>query len=384
MLKIKRTKSNTAFSCDATILASALTRINAITDYGQTTSGSAKQHLFVAQDDKLFLVGLSQDVTSYISVDATPSSDGICSFNASLLLGLIKKRKGIFKFEAKGGEMLFSSKSTNYKGSINLNEVTNEVVDEVNGIDSTKKAVALRPETLAELKRAVKSVSAKDIIFGTPLTIHIQVRDSQLRATAYDGYHALVFISKSELKSKNFTLSVTGSAYNVMEKFIANEEVAFSVDSHLRINKENAIYASIPSVQSEKEDYEVFEQVKSLEKSGCKAKIVVPGTICETISNMFALKSASLESTSKFDFEVNSEGLKITYKTTSGQTMESLDAEIKKGKKCKFSISEKLVTDVFSPFAGQKEILMTIFDGRFALESETESHVLKGVGTFDE
>lgn len=383
MLAIKSTKTKMSFTCDAALLLNSVSRIITVTDYGQV-SADKKQHFLATHDGKLYLIGMTQDVFAYIVIEAETHVDGICMLDAAALLGLLKKRKGLFDFDSTGSDLVFVAQESKYKGKITLSTIDDDTLAAINSIDSTKSAVKLKPETLVELKRAIKSTASKSIVFGLPLTSHIVVEDSTLTACVKDEYHAIVYYGKEKLDSNDFDLAVTGSAYNVIEKFIANEVVSFNIDSCIKIYKKGVIYASIPSVQEDATGLrEVLDGAKSVEKSKKLVSVSMPSSVNEIMANMLSLKSAQLEASSKFDFVLTGKELKISYKTSSGQVSDTIAVKTLTDGKEKFSIPEKLVTSVFGAFAGHEDVAFTIYQNNFILSLDTEAYSLKGLGTYD-
>ena len=385
MLSIVKQSNKIAFSVDASILTNTLTRISAVASFGQTSS-STKQYLLVIQNKQLYLVGLTQDVMAYINIPATAKDDGLCVIEADIMLGLLKKRKGIFEFQTDSNVLKFNQKVGKYGGEINLTEITDDIVEAVNDIDATSSAVTLEQETLSELKRAVKIANAKDIIFDSALPVHITVKKGKLKATSQDGYHAILYVGRQKLDCADFQLSITGTAYSVIEKFVANESVSFAIDSHMRITKKDTIFASIPSIQSEDDDYLIYENLLKLQKTKQRCSFVFNGSIYETISNMFALKPSSLDNTTKFNFAISKSELSVEYKTTVGQITESFEISDFDGKKFSFGVHEKQVKDIFEVFSMYSEVVFTVYDGRFLLEAGTDKdqYYIKALGTFDD
>ena len=371
-----------AFTCDAEALSDVLLRIVAITDYGQNAAAN-KQHIIIASDGQLFILGLSQDVTAYLSIAADITAEGICSICATDIIGVLKKRKGDFYFEGAQGNLKYKSAKTKYQGQLALKELTPDIKEAIDGINTGVKGTMLKPDMLTELKRGVKCVKLKDVVFDNALNIMIQCVDGAFATAASDGYHALIYRAKTQHKSKDFCMSVTGAAYNVIDKFINNQAASFSIGSTLLITNKTSMYAAIPSTQIKEDEFGAFKSVEAASKEKFLTEFVLDCSLSDKIANMFTLKSSSLEMSSSFNFEQKDGKLKITYATSSGSTAEIVKCKSFSGKHA-FSIGERMLHDTLSSFSACTDITMRVNEAMFFIIAETDEYKLIGAGALDE
>lgn len=385
MINKKILKNNPSFRCNAEVLSDALLRIKAVSDYGKVSGTvSIKSDMIIAQKGKLIVLSASLDVVAYIVFDAVCTIEGSVSIDIDTIVGILKKRKGSFEFKCSKSELSFKLVKGKYSGKINIADNTDSVEEILDSLGSESNTIDLTLETMVELKKAVKSVTAKDVVYLEPMNIHLSCTDGKLRATSHDAYHALVYTGETDTKCDDFQLSVTGSAYNVLEKFIASQTVSFSVGKSLSIVKEGHMLCSIPPIQSKEDDFEIFDKVRAIKKQKKSAEMsfVIPGPLLkDRISNMVVLKNSSLEVTAPFQFEKNESLLSITYKTSAGSVTDSIPCEGTGSGK--FTIGEKLITDMVALFCTYEEITVTINKGSFLFESNTETESLIGVGSRD-
>ena len=340
-MEIKYKKLPT-FTCDVEKFVSILTRIDVITGFGQKNANT-KQCILVTSEDKLYAYGITPDVTSYLSIGVDVTDEGICVIPTTEILGLLKKRKGEFSFEAADNNFSFKSlvKNTSFKGTFPLREMNSDIKEVIESIaDDIKdtKGVPLSAKMMDEIKRAVKMVSSKHIISGDNLNIVLRCQDGHLKLATSDGFRAVSYEGSTEYKSRDFELAVTGTAYDLIDKFVEAQPVNFTVGNTLQLIKKKEIYAAIPPIQASEEEYADFDNVTHLlSTDNFDVEFELPNSICESIQNMSILKGYSLENEQPTKFNLK--------KIKNKEEVEEDEVENTKGKgKVKYKYV-KLVTN---------------------------------------
>jgi hypothetical protein len=352
------------FTCEASDLGDALARIITITEFGQNP-GTPKQYILVSDGDTLYVIGLATDVTVYLTIPIEADVDGVCSFDAATLLGLLKKRKGQFKFTAKGGNLDFKALKARYKGYIALKEVTSDVGETLNDIDTSIKGTVLKASILQELKTAIKWVSQKDICKEVPLIVNIDCIGGIFTAATLDSYHGTLYRSTTKYTNKDFQLSVASTAYNVIDKFVANCDVSFSLGSSLILTNSD-IYAAIPAMQRSEDAIGLIEKIEKIANGKQKIEFTVNCTLlADRLTSMSVLKNTALEAQVPYCFTLNDDKLTIVYTTSSGSVTEVVKCANVTGEGS-FRISDKLALYTFTPLSSLSEITFTVSDNSFS------------------
>ncbi len=408
---MKVVKGDFSFDIDAKTLEVALTRMSNITSY--SSSDTDKQNIFVSDGKTLYLVGLAQDITAYISVCSEVKGSGYASFPIDVVQGLVKKRSGKFRIESDQSELKIRSNSTSYKLTITLLSVGDDVLSDIKEIEPTEmKGTKISEGTISSLRKYVKTASLKEAVFGSPLPVYIDSRKDQLRVISYDNYHALILIVPRK-EETTFRLAVTGTTYGVIEKFISDHVVSFSVEKYLNLVGENSsFYASLPPIQSKDEDYDsAMNYYKSLKNP--KVKFYINGNSFKVIENMATLRSAAADAAStKYSFSTKigvvkreiektvdgvkkkkiekAEGpvLEVTYSTSNGKASEEIPLLMPEGyedtwKKVSFVISNKILENIVFPFASYSSVEFCVYERCVTLCAELTSQKLVALGTLD-
>lgn len=366
MLRCKVTESGPSFSfiSDTSKVTNAINKVVNVTSFSKC-SENEKQHLIVAYNSELFVLGYSPETFVVVRVEGVVTDkDASFGFVPKTVLGLIKNRKEL-SFTYDGSRLTLKAIQGQYSADLTTTEITSSQLPFINAKLKPKKEAeqSLDALTLAKIRTGVNYADITNAYNKDEKPLcHIKLEKKELKIGAFDNHHFVQYTTKVN-STDSFKISMSTEVFKLVDKFIADEKDTdsdFSIRSNSFEVRGTNYTISLPPIQVEDSAFNTIDiYVKGLKAPVGKLKFNSSGI--DTVDNMFTLaKTDSRLTMCVYD----NNKVSISLKTEEGSISDAFKSslvELTGMDKFQFMVNPTIFSDLFNKIDKKQDLPIQLY-----------------------